>query len=193
MKIFRHAESSANIQIFVEITVENSQYDINKNLFELFTVNMKTNSLSWRQGIRHTIVTNNRCTAFHKEDYHLCLDSGIRRNHIFSARFFRLRPMFPLRRGKRQIRRGLRTATSKCAHPICSLVEAPWKREKPEQRASCTGLRRGHRNTSKPKRTSHQKISLWSSTTIRPVKTGAITTDTTHLLQSEAGAVTRTP
>lgn len=83
MKIFRYAESSANIQIFVEITVENSQYDINKNLFELFKVNMKTNSLSWRQGIRHTIVTNNRCTAFHKEDYHLCLDSGIRRNHIF--------------------------------------------------------------------------------------------------------------
>lgn len=37
MKIFRYAESSANIQIFAEISEENRQYDINKNPFEIFT------------------------------------------------------------------------------------------------------------------------------------------------------------
>ena len=39
MKTFRYAESSANIQIFAEITEENRQYDINKNPFEIFTDN----------------------------------------------------------------------------------------------------------------------------------------------------------
>lgn len=41
MKIFRYAESSANIQIFAEISEENRQYDINKNPFEIFTDNKK--------------------------------------------------------------------------------------------------------------------------------------------------------
>lgn len=46
---------------------------------------LKTNSLSWWQGIRHTIVTNNRCTAFHKEDYHLCFNPAFPRNQNFQS------------------------------------------------------------------------------------------------------------
>lgn len=89
---------------------------------------LKTNSLSWWQGIRHTIVTNNRCTAFHKEDYHLCFNSAFfPRNQNFQS--------FPFQSyhfawvWKNDNAEGASDGEVESAHPICSLVEAPKKTE----------------------------------------------------------------
>ena len=84
---------------------------------------IKTNSLSWWQGIRHTIVTNNRCTAFHKEDYHLCLDPVRRFDWIIFSAW-----TLPRHCVKRQWGGGFGQRHENARILYARLVEAPWKK-----------------------------------------------------------------